>query len=200
MGVWVLWIRYIFHWIFVYLLFSIFAILWINVYTAGSSAGHQLIYNPFFTCAFDHLSEELSLLRFPPIFHVTAMINFLIFFSHCFQSVFCYIYTHHVYCIINFCIRLCAFHSINIKCLNQDPFPSLSISTESNTERENNRRRAQQPRNQSRGGNPEGSLGSFDQDCHGLDVCRHSSSNCPVCDFGVQSSKSFHIPVLDLSH
>ena len=34
------------------------------------------------------------------------MIHLLIFFSQCFQSVFCYIYTHHVCCIINSCICL----------------------------------------------------------------------------------------------
>ena len=119
------------------------------LHTAGSSTGHQLIltfsfhlciWSSFRRVIFVEISTKFS------CHCCDSLINFLLW---CFQSVFCYIYTHHVCCIINSCTCLFAFQSINIKCAKQDPFSSLSISTESNTERENNRRWAQQPCSQS---------------------------------------------------
>ena len=88
---------------------------------------------------------------------------------------------------INSCICLFAFQSNNIKCAKQDPCSSLSVSTQGNTERKNNRRQAQQPCNQSHAGNPEGNFGSFDQVCHGQDTCHHNSSPCHVGDIGMYS-------------
>ena len=123
------------------------------------------------------------MLRFPPSFHVTAMIHLLIFFSQCFQSVFCYIYTHHVCCIINSCICLQSIMHFRVSTSNVSnriiflacQFPLRATLGGKTT--------GGKPSSHaiSRAGNPEGNFGSFDQGCHGHDICHHNSSPCHVC-------------------